>query len=68
MANGHLEVIDLLLKAGASVEVTMQDGKTLREIARNAKDPAIAARIGAVPRGSAAASGLPWPKGGHGAR
>ncbi|MBS0543257.1 MAG: ankyrin repeat domain-containing protein [Proteobacteria bacterium] len=57
VANGHLEVIDMLLQAGASVEVTMQDGKTLREIARNAKDPAIAARIGAVPRGSAGASG-----------
>ncbi|MBS0512234.1 MAG: ankyrin repeat domain-containing protein [Proteobacteria bacterium] len=68
VANGHLEVIDLLLKAGASVEVTMQDGKTLREIARNAKDPAIAARIAAAPRGSAGASGLQWPKGGHGPR
>ncbi|TAH44966.1 MAG: hypothetical protein EYC67_11985 [Betaproteobacteria bacterium] len=60
VANGHLDVIELLLQAGASIDVAMKDGKTLREIARHAKNPAIAARIARAAHAPARGAGSPW--------
>ena len=46
VANGHLQVIQMLLNAGAHRNVTMRDGTTLDDIVAKAKDSRIRAIFG----------------------